>query len=313
MNTKLRPLVSVCIPSFNHSSYVLECLESIYESDYDNLELVIIDDGSTDNSSYIIREWIKIYSHRFQNTVFKQQNNSGICITLNRLVDTAKGEFIVFIASDDRLLGDGISLRVSKLESNPTWLAVYGDCKLISSNGQLISDSAISYLYKANKRALLCSSLIARELILNWSVPGPGFMARKICFDEKNGAGRYNEDLKFEDRDFYLRLLARKAIGYVDHPVAEYRVHSLNVSRAPKAIKYTPASIKAITDANIKLSNSFHDFNKVLLKLDNAYTFYTLHYLVERQIYLLIPRLLIKSILLLAYRTHSLAINLLSR
>lgn len=310
MNKNAIPLVTVCVPSFNHARYVVQCLESISKSNHENLELVIIDDGSSDNSAAIISEWLGANSFRFNKIVFKVQSNSGICVTLNRLVKEASGEYLAFIASDDKMIADGISKRIHELKSNPEWMAVYGDCRLIDSNDQFISNSAIVFLYKANIKALLQKNLIARELILNWSVPGPGFMARVECFNPTKGIGLYNENIPFEDRDFYLRLLSRKALGFINTPVAEYRIHDKNVSRMKNGIKYTYESIKPIINANISVLQYFSGVDKAVLWLENTYASVTLHYLIRRRLNLLAGRVLLKSVKFIIYKIHSIAISI---
>lgn len=216
-------LVSVLIPVYNHEKYIIECLDSVRDSDYKNIELIIIDDGSKDRSASLVQSWLDANRHCFVRTQFHQQANSGLCKTVNRLIGFARGDIVVPFASDDVLLPLGISLRVSYLQNTPGVLAVFADAAMIDMNGNVLCREMEKNFYKINKKALEDPEFIASELILRWGVPGPVFVAWKKAYDPIIGIGLYNETLMAEDRDFYLRLLSRKALGYISDEVALYR------------------------------------------------------------------------------------------
>lgn len=305
MNNIEIPLVSVLVPSFNHSKYVIECLESVRDSDYNYLELIVIDDGSTDNSVELIDSWLNRNKSHFARTVFIQQENAGICKTLNKLVKIAHGAFLVIVASDDKLLSHGISIRVAALQENPDWLAVYGDCTLIDSSGEILANSAMTYLYKANKQALINSNFIARELILHWSVPGPVFMARRKCYDTTQGVGLYNEGSSFEDRDYYLRLLSKRALGYIDLPVAAYRLHGSNISRN---VDFEPHLISTIHKSNFDRINDFQGLTQLCLKIVTvrSYCGYIVHE--DKNIINLTKYFIARVITVIAYKIHTIMV-----
>lgn len=81
--TKQQPLVSIVIPCYNHEKYVQESIQSVIEQDYDNIELIIIDDGSSDNSVTKIKEMIQVCQKRFKRFEFRHRPNKGLCATLN--------------------------------------------------------------------------------------------------------------------------------------------------------------------------------------------------------------------------------------
>jgi hypothetical protein len=139
----------------------------------------------------------------------------------------AEGDFITVLASDDYLLKGGIEARVDYLLKRPTLLAVFGDCLVVNEIGEVISESGLSDFRPngARKKALMNQALLGMELVLRWSVPGPVFtMRRETC----ETVGYYDESLIIEDRDFYLRLLVRGSLGFVDYNVACYRWHGRN-------------------------------------------------------------------------------------
>jgi glycosyltransferase involved in cell wall biosynthesis len=225
------PLVSVLVPAYNHEKFVLQCLESVLAEGYPNLELLIVDDGSKDDTYQVARLWCDLQGGQFQRCEVLRQENHGLVFTLNRLVRLAYGEFITLLASDDALLPGGIALRVQELQKRPDWMAIFADAQGMDANGSTTHESVLGEVYFANKHALSEDKLRAFELILRWSVPGPVFLARRTCYEPER-IGLYDEELSFEDRDYYLRLLSQNALGFVDSVVARYRMHETNLSQS---------------------------------------------------------------------------------
>jgi glycosyltransferase involved in cell wall biosynthesis len=221
-----QPLISVIIPCYNHEKYIKKSIESVFNSNYDNIELLIIDDGSTDNSYEVAKNLV--YSNsRLTSSLIMKQKNSGVVKTLNKLISMAHGDYIILLASDDVLMGNSIRERVFFLEKDKKYDAVIGKAILIDQNDNIISHDAGKYLYHADN-ILLRSKFIVEELVLRWSVTGPCLFARKSMYDR---IGLYNEKYKVEDRDFYLRLLSKGNLKYLDTIVAGYRIHKGNNSR----------------------------------------------------------------------------------
>ena len=171
-------LVSILIPVFNHEKYIEECLTSIINLNYDNIEALICDDGSTDNSLSIVKSWCS--QHPGLDVKIFSQENKGVCHTLNRLLDEASGEFIAICASDDVLLPDSISLRLDVMHSDPSIDAVIGDAVVINGDSAEVNRSAMKSLYNADFSALAARP--SRELVFNWSVVGPTRCSRSAPY-----------------------------------------------------------------------------------------------------------------------------------
>lgn len=262
------PLVSVLIPAYNHAAYIKRCLDSLIEDGYPNLEVVFIDDGSSDETYVIAQSWFKEHDGLFERVSALRQENIGLCRTLNKLVPLANGEYVVILASDDFLLPGGIALRLNALVNNPSWLAVFGDARVVATDGTVLQDSAIFSMFGGCRCALASNGrAMIRELVWNWCVPGPVFMARKACYAEETGVGRYDESLLVEDRDFYLRLMARQAIGYVDAAVAGYRVHQSNSRATPNSARQRKLNASMIT-AITKSMGAFDALDRIGLRLE---------------------------------------------
>ena len=246
-----QPLVSIVIPLYNHSAYVIECLESVVNDLYPNKEIVILDDGSTDDSITVVERWEgegrgkSLHSFRLL-----RQKNSGVTKTLNRLIALAEGQFVALLASDDYLLPGGIQARVDYLQGHPKKQAVIGDSIVVDKNSKQTHGSGLTELYGGRKKYLLNEKTISYELLIHWCAPGPVFMARKELYDLVGG---YDETISVEDWDFYLRLMGRDLVAFIDVPVAAYRVHPKTYAfDAQRAIVFNQAMMTGITN-NIEL------------------------------------------------------------
>jgi hypothetical protein len=137
----------------------------------------------------------------------------------------ARGEYVALLASDDFLLPGGIQARLEYLQTHPDKLAVFSDCIVVDGDGNVTHTSGINDLYHGHTGYLLHDELLPLELILNWSVPGPAFMARRELYRQ---VGLYDESLTVEDWDMYLRIASRGMLGFIPEPVAAYRFHGGN-------------------------------------------------------------------------------------
>jgi len=223
------PLVTVRVPAYNHEAFIDRCLDSVLEQDYPNIELIIIDDGSTDGTADRIRGWLARHEGEIPAT-FRSRQNRGLTATLNELLKLARGRYLVSLASDDYLLPAGVSTRVEYLETHPGKLAVMGDCIVVDAHGGVMHSSALSGLRHVDKRNYLTDAGIKKEVVARWSVPGPVLMVDRRLYSR---VGQYDESLIVEDWDLYLRMVSQDLLGFVDSPVAAYRLHGANVSRDP--------------------------------------------------------------------------------
>jgi glycosyltransferase involved in cell wall biosynthesis len=113
MESNKYPLVSVIVATYNSAKYVLETLESIQNQTYSNLELIITDDGSKDDTIAMCRAWLQAHQERFVRTqLVTVEKNTGIPANCNRGLEAARGEWVKYIAADDTLLPDCISANV---------------------------------------------------------------------------------------------------------------------------------------------------------------------------------------------------------
>lgn len=230
------PLVSVVIPLYNHAQFIRQCLDSVAEDSYPNKEIVIINDGSRDSSAEIVRQWTSDNPGcAGEGFTFINRENRGLTKTLNELVGLARGDMIAVLASDDYLLPGGIAARVTYLEQNPDKLAVFADCMLVDYDGTLTEASGLSDLHDGRIQHLNSPGLISYEIVFNWCVPGPVFMARKTAFAVVGG---YDESIAVEDWDFYLKLVSRDLLGFIDRYVAAYRIRPEELNQSGTVLQH---------------------------------------------------------------------------
>ncbi|RME60796.1 glycosyltransferase [Candidatus Parcubacteria bacterium] len=222
------PLVSIRIPAYNHAAFIEQCLDSVLSDNYPNKELLIMDDGSTDDTVSIVERWIETNSPGFPVRLYKRPHR-GLCAVLNELIPLCKGEYLVSLASDDILLPDGIKSRVDYLKKNPDKSAVIGDCIVIDAKGNKIYESALSDMNGVMVESYLDDEGLRKEIVWQWSVPGPVLMVRRSIYERIGG---YDERLAFEDWDFYLRMASKNLLGFVNQKVSGYRIHHQNTCRS---------------------------------------------------------------------------------
>lgn len=235
------PLVSVLLPAYNHERFVEQFLDSVLADPYPSKEIIVIDDGSTDDTPGRINAWIARHGSEIP-VEFTRRPNKGITATMNELAARAHGQYLRLGASDDFLLPEGTTAQVNYLASHPQKWAVVGDSIVIDERGHKLHDSGMCGLHGADKRLYRTDEGIRRAIISQWSFGGAVALIQRKGLESVAG---WNESLRIEDWDFYLRLVARDAVGFIDMPVCAYRVHGNNFSRT----RHVPARLLNLLEA----------------------------------------------------------------
>ncbi len=265
------PLVSILIPCYNHADYVAQCLNSIINDTYTDKEIIIVNDGSTDDSNNIIQEWIEQHNKEISIT-YKNRENKGLCSTLNELLNLSKGKYLLLLASDDALYGNTIAKRVEILEQNEVngKLVLISDALVIDNNNNIIFQSSMADYNKGNKLKYETEEGIMEEVILNPSISGATNLINKRIY---NTIGLYPEDLKAEDWYFYQRAAAEKAILFWDKPVSLYRVHFANTSGLTASLNKKMGLIKSIISTYYRNCKKFPSIKFKLLAILQMFKF----------------------------------------
>ena len=207
------PLISVICLCYNHSRFIEEAVDSVFAQSYKDIELIIVDDKSTDNSVDVIRSLIKKYP---QIRFIKNDSNLGMCKSFNKALTETKGEFIIDLAADDIMLPERVEAQVlafSKLKE--TYGVVYSDAYLINEKGEKIST-----FYTRNELGELMEAVptkkVFKDLIRSYRICSPTIMIRKKVLEELGG---YDEELSYEDYDFFVRSSRDYRYSYIDKPL----------------------------------------------------------------------------------------------
>lgn len=212
------PLVSVVIPCYNHEKYVQDSIKSIIAQSYQNIELIIIDDGSKDCSVSRIEQLVEDCKRRFVRFEFISRPNKGLSATLNEALEWCKGEYFSPLASDDIALPEKISIQVEFLQKNKNITAVFGSAYLIDDNN--------TYLKKL--KSANCTYNF-KDIILHKAVLyTPTYMTRTQLIRDVGG---YNSALLIEDWYMWLKLAQLGDLQCIPEYLSLYRDHNNNISK----------------------------------------------------------------------------------
>lgn len=228
MNNSL-PLVSIVAANYNNAAYVIDSLNSVRDQTYQNIELIIVDDASTDNSPALIDQWLQNYNQPYK--FIKHEKNYGICRTCNDLVNNASGKFISFLATDDMYLPDKITNQVKILEESEASVAmVYSDTYLLDQYGNRKLGTFMTTLSKCTFEYGPSGNILP-ELQKQHFVHWLSVLVKKEIF---NNIGLFDENLPFEDYDMSLRIARKYTIKYSPDIQILYRVHAQSISAKTK-------------------------------------------------------------------------------
>ena len=246
INEKNIPLVSAGIPAYNHEKYIAECIESVINQDYENMELIIINDGSNDKTHDVIMSYDSKCKKRFVRYEYRNRENHGLTATLNEMVDWAKGKYFTLIASDDVMLSDKVSTLVDKLESlDESYAVAFGDAIFIDKKGNKVYlDKKTGKPDVKNKGCNLFldyhtyrSDIDYRDekvfgayatLLKKNYLPA---MSNLIRLDKVKEVGAWIEGNTIEDWELWLKLAKKYKFVYAYKPVAMYRLHGENITK----------------------------------------------------------------------------------
>ena len=229
----LKPLVSVIIASYNHQNYITDCIKSVIKQSYKSIELIVIDDGSTDDSIEILIALAEKY--QFQ---FIRQKNMGLTQTLNKALSLSKGEYIAPLGSDDCWLLDKIEKQVEFMQQHPDIAVVAGNILVFDQNGKI-----------RPRQRIYPQRYINFERLFNdpKSIPAaPTVMIRTAILKKMGG---YDTQSNLEDLNLWLRITkAGFMMVILNDVLAYYRKHPTNTSKNYQFMteNILKASVKAI-------------------------------------------------------------------
>jgi len=215
------PLVSVVIPAYNHESWICATLASVLEQSLKDLEVIVIDDGSTDKTAALVAD---CDDSRVRLIV---QENRGTSATINRGLELSRGKYIAILNSDDLFCPDRLAHFTAFLESHPEYMMAFSRVQLIDPEGQVLveEEPECQWLRQAELDYQEGGDLLLSLLRDNFLCTSSNFFFRRRLLTEI-GAFR---DLRYvNDLDFLLRTLVRFKVYYCDRELLAYRQHAGN-------------------------------------------------------------------------------------
>ena len=230
------PLVTAFVGCYNHSRFVEQCLDSVKHQTYPNLQVIIFDDCSKDNSVAVIDTWLK--RHRLDWQFIPHTRNIGICASLNEVLRLARGNYISMVAADDVWLPDKTSRQVEMMEQMPGDVGVlYSDAFQVNENGEALPQMFV----EAHRKFVVPPEGFLFDVLLEGNfIPAMTTLIRRECF---NQVGTYDEDLCFEDWDMWMRISRTFRFVYDTIPAAKYRIILSSASRAMSGAMWRSAKL----------------------------------------------------------------------
>ena len=227
------PIVSVIIPVFNRSTLVIEAIDSVLEQTFNNFELIIVDDGSTDDVKIVLNQ----YGNRL---IYIKQDNKGVSAARNKGISMAKGDFLAFLDSDDLWLPEKLSRQVEFFSENPNAMICQTEEVWIRDGGRV----------NPKKRHRKPSGMIFEPSLSLCLVSPSAVMMRKELFEE---VGVFDESLPAcEDYDLWLRISHKHYVYLIDEFLIVKRGgHADQLSKSPVLDKYRIQSLIKLIDSNV--------------------------------------------------------------
>lgn len=243
------PLVTVVIPSYNHRAYIGAAIESVLTQTHPAVQLVVVDDGSSDGSA----EWLQgLAQARGFDLIL--QANAGVCRALNRAIrERARGEFIALLGSDDLWDPRKLELQLARLGEVPGAELCFSQARSFT---QAPDDAYGAAFPKRPREGEIVSFVFWRQ-----HVPAGTLLFTRALYDALGG---FDEALREEDWDFVIRAAARTRFAAVRRPLLLYRAHPTNTMRSrPRAAIFHQKAL--ILSKNFALVSPLRWFGAVTL------------------------------------------------
>lgn len=219
--TKKSPTVSVILPAYNAERYIEESIQSVLRQDFKDYELIIINDGSTDNTQDIIN----YYKSLDDRIVAIKQKNQGLVKTLNHGLALARGEYIARIDGDDPWMNCKLSRQLKEFKNNPSLVLVGGGFEVIDEDGFYVETIFPPTEDDDLRRALMLRNVFGHA----------GIMMLKSA---AKSVGGYHADCgPTEDYDLWIRLAKIGTVKNLAFPVYRYRINSTGISQQNSTIQ----------------------------------------------------------------------------
>jgi len=247
------PLISVIIPTYNRAWAIKEAIDSVLAQEYNRFEIIVVDDGSTDDTQHILEAYTK-------DITIIHQRNKGVSAARNRGVDFASGQWIAFLDSDDLWLPEKLAVQVEFFNTRPDALICQTE-EIWIRNGVRVNPG---------RRHQKPSGMIFEPSLELCLVSPSAVMIRRELFGE---VGLFDESLPAcEDYDLWLRVSCSYPVHLIDTPlIIKHGGHADQLSRSPGLDKYRIKSIRNIIESGRLSTMQYRAAIKTLKKKCRIY------------------------------------------
>lgn len=245
------PKASVIIPTYNRADYICDTVRSVLEQTYRDFEVIVVDDGSTDDTL----KRLEVFSNKIK---IVEQPNSERAVARNHGIKISSGEYVALLDSDDLWFPDKLEKQVKILDENHTVIMCYGQSLRIDDKSNYI---------KSAKRQLqgFSGSVFEKFLIRNFVVSATPLARRKSI---ESIEGFQTKFIPYEDWEFWARLSLQGDFHYINEPLASYRIHPQQSVKLASAKKIEDATT-AVLESLFTLKNLSEELKNKSLGLAN--------------------------------------------
>ena len=246
------PLISVIIPCYQQADFLSCAIESVRSQSYRCVEIVVVNDGSRDHTSEVVR--------RYDGVHYIMQSHQGLAAARNTGIRNSRGSYLVFLDADDRLLPNALAAGKRCFREHPECAFVSGDYRRVSANGHILKQHGPSQIDKDHYLTLLRGNYIGMHATVIY---------RREALER---AGGFDTSLAAcEDYDLYLRLAKRFPIYHHDEVVAEYCIHEANMSRNTRLMLKNALAVLRSQWQDIKQNQRYRQAYKLGIKAWKEY------------------------------------------
>ncbi|MEI6580868.1 MAG: glycosyltransferase [bacterium] len=210
MNKTFNPKVSIIIPVYNGEDYVREAIDSALAQTYKNIEIIVINDGSKDNTEKIVKEY-------GDNVRYFYKDNGGVASALNTGIEKMEGEYFSWLSHDDVYYPNKISKQINSIRENQEIFIVYSNVEYIDENSKFINKTIHERYHSLSKLNM------GLYPVIKGVANGCSMLINKKCFDK---VGLFNEKLlTANDYDMWFRMFRSNKIKFMPEVLIKYRLH----------------------------------------------------------------------------------------
>ena len=213
--------VSILIPSYNAARYLSQAVDSALNQTFQDFEIIIIDDGSTDNTREIVERYLKQEPDKIR---YIYQDNQGLACARNTGIKAAKGDYLALLDADDIWCPDRLEKGIEAIESDPGIGLVHANSTRVDENGRTLFTPVRDLRY-------LAGPMFENIFLRKADIACPTVLFRKACCDEVGLFDPHLTRLGCEDRELWLRIVRKFKIVHIDQALALYRVRLNSMSK----------------------------------------------------------------------------------